>query len=42
MKIFWFLHSNDSRSGHQSGGEDLRSSRLVLGVTFLSFVAFFA
>ena len=39
MKIFWFLHSN---TGKAPVVEDLRGSRLVLGVTFISFVAFFA
>jgi adhesin transport system membrane fusion protein len=38
MKIFWFLHSN---TGKTPVVEDLRSSRLILGVTFVSFAAFF-
>jgi adhesin transport system membrane fusion protein len=38
MKIFWFLHSH---SGKTPVVEDLRGSRLVLSVSFLSFAAFF-
>jgi len=38
MKIFWFLHSN---TGKAPVVEDLRGSRLVLTVSFLSLAAFF-
>jgi adhesin transport system membrane fusion protein len=39
MKIFWFLHTNTSQTPVV---EDLRGSRRVLVVTFLSLAAFFA
>ena len=39
MKIFWFLHSH---TGKTPVVDDLRGSRLVLGVTFISLAAFFA
>ena len=42
MKIFWFLHSNNSKGGNTPEVEDLRGSRWVLSMTFVSLAIFFA
>ena len=42
MKIFWFLHSNTSQRGNTPAVEDLRGSRWVLSITFVSLASFFA
>jgi adhesin transport system membrane fusion protein len=42
MKIFWFLHSNTSQRGNSPAVEDLRGSRWVLSITFVSLASFFA
>lgn len=42
MKIFWFLRSNTSKGGNTPAVEDLRGSRWVLGMTFISLAIFFA
>jgi adhesin transport system membrane fusion protein len=38
MKILWFLRSN---TGKSPSVDDLRSSRMILGVTFISVASFF-
>jgi len=42
MKIFWFLRSNTSKGRNMSAVEDLRGSRWVLSLTFVSLAIFFA
>ena len=42
MKIFWFLHSGTSTGGNTQTVDDLRGSRWVLTITFVSLAVFFA